>query len=340
MFRPRKQRTGLIVTVSLVSVLVVTVGLIVVLSATAKKHSSSVADSGYNDYPTTSASPVPTTSTAFSTTTTTTTTSSATATSSSSRASTPTSSSSRPSGPQPVHQTKNNPLFGGENGTNTSTCNLPRWKSDPESAKAFFTATLPCLEAEWKPVLARANLPYFSPKLAFPTGTTWNSPCGTTKGSEAAAFYCSADNTLYLPYEGLHTKEIGAHPGSYLAVMAHEFGHHVQAVSGVMDASFDDEYAAGADTAAGLEINRRFELQAECFGGMWFAGAWNGKGSIDDNIVNEMLKDGYTRGDDNNPNGPRDHGTRAHYGAWQQQGYTKNRTFQCNTYNVPSDAVS
>jgi predicted metalloprotease len=339
-FRPRKSNTGLTVTLSLIGVLVVTAGLIVLLASGSKKKTDTVADSGYDNYPTSSGA-YPTSSNTVSSTTSTTSTTSSTSSSSTSSSSSRTSAatSSTASGPKAVHKTKDNPLLLGDQGTNTNTCNLPKWKSDPQSAQAFFKAALPCLEAEWKPVLQRAGLPYSSPNLAFPTGAKWTSACGTADSSTAAAFYCSGDNTLYMPFEGLQTKQSGAHPGVYLAVFAHEFGHHVQAVSGIMDASWDAEYDAGPDSATGLELNRRMEMQAQCFGGMWFAGAWNGKGSIDDNIVNEMLKDGYTRGDDNDPGSPRTHGTRAHYGAWQQQGYQKNRTYQCNTYAVPSDAV-
>jgi predicted metalloprotease len=240
-----------------------------------------------------------------------------------------------------VYRTKDNPLFAGtSNGTNTHTCNLPRWKSDPQSAAAFFNAALPCVEAAWIPALQRANLPYARPKLAFPSGTQWSSACGTTSHAHIAAFYCSADSTLYMPYEGLDIKQNGAYVGYFLAVFAHEFGHHVQAVSGVLRASYQLRYDAGADSPVGLELSRRTELQADCFAGMWLAAAWNGKGAIDDNIVREALKSFYTTGDENNPSGPRDHGTGQHSGWWQEHGYTKNRTFECNTFLAPADSVS
>jgi predicted metalloprotease len=329
----------MIVTVSLVSVLVVVAGLIAYLATTSKKHSTSVADSGYNDYtpPASTAPAVTTSSSTTTTTTTTTTTSSTTSSSSSSRTST---TATTPRGPQPVYTTKDNPLFAGQNGTNTHTCTLPRWKSDPQTAQAFFTAALPCLEAAWIPALQRANLPYARPNLSFPTGKTWSSACGTTTQAEAPAFYCSSDSTLYMPFSGLHTDSYGAHPGVYLAMFAHEFGHHVQALSGSLRAAHQQEYDAGPDSASGLETSRRVELQATCFGGMWFAGAWNGKGSIDDNIVREMINDGYNRGDEYSSDGRRDHGQKKNVGAWQEQGYTKNRTFQCNTYLAPASAVS
>jgi uncharacterized protein len=336
----RKSHTALIVTISLVSVLALTGALVAVLAATSKKNTTSVADSGYTNY-----TPPPTADGPFTTTPRpTVATSGRTTPSATTRPTTPTTptrTTTTPRGPQPVNRTKDNPLFAGENGTNTVPCNLPAWRSDPKAAEAFFTAALPCLEAAWQPVMQRANLPYTRPKLVFPTGKVWTSGCGTTRqDQDVAAFYCPPDVAMYMPFSGLNTQAVGNKPGSYLSVFAHEFGHHIQSISGSLDAAHEQMYDLGPDSAAGLDISRRIELQAQCFGGMWFASAWNGKGFVTDKVVREMLDDGYTRGDDNHPNLPRDHGTKQNYGSWQEQGYRKNRTFQCNTYLAPASSVN
>nr|CTQ95291.1 YpfJ protein, zinc metalloprotease superfamily [Kibdelosporangium sp. MJ126-NF4] len=331
----RKSKTGMIVTISLVCVLAVVGALIGVLAAVngGKSAPTSVADSGY-DYPSSSTAPTATATTQP--------TSSATATSSTPTTTRTTTTTSTPSGPKPVLKTRDNPLFAGDNGTNTVTCNLPQWRSTQQGVQAFFTAAMPCMEAAWAPVLQRANLPFVRPKIVFPTGKRWESGCGVADSTkeDVAAFYCSPDVTIYMPFEGLQTDVSGSKIGNYLALFAHEYGHHIQAMSGSLEAAHDEAYDLGPDTAAGLEIQRRKELQAQCFGGMWFAAAWNGKGSITDAVVRDMLADGYTRGDDNNPDGPRDHGKRQNYGAWQKHGYEKNRTFQCNTYLAPANSVS
>ncbi|RSM86869.1 hypothetical protein DMH04_11445 [Kibdelosporangium aridum] len=337
--RPRSN-TGTIVTITLVSVLVAVGGLVGVLAAVdgGKRKPSSVADSGY-DYPSTTASPTYSSTATASASERPTSSTTATSRSTPSRTTTTT---STPSGPKPVLKTKDNPLFAGDHGTNTVTCNLPRWQSTPAAAQAFFTAAMPCFEAAWAPVMQRANLPYVRPKVAFPSGKRWESGCGVADSTkeDVAAFYCSPDVTLYMPFEGLQTNINGNKIGAYLALFAHEYGHHIQAMSGSLKAAHQESYELGPDSAAGLEIQRRKELQAQCFGGMWFAAAWNGKGSITDAVVRDMLADGYTRGDDNNPGAPRDHGKRQNYGNWQKHGYEKNRTFQCNTYLAPANSVS
>jgi predicted metalloprotease len=337
----RKSNTGMIVTISLVSVLAITGALIAVLATTNKKSTTtSVADSGYTNYtppPSAAATrqdPFPTSERATPT--------SDRAAPTATRSSTPTrTTTTTPRGPQPVYKTKDNPLFLGQNGTNTHTCTLPKWKSDPQSAANYFTTALPCLEAAWAPVMQRANLPYVRPKVVFPTGSVWSSGCGDVRSDEnVAAFYCPPDVALYMPFKGLATERVGNRQGSYLAVFAHEFGHHIQAISGSLRAANQATYEAGADSPAGLEISRRVELQADCLAGMWLAAAWNGKGSVNDQVVREALADMYTRGDDNTPGQPRDHGTKQHSGQWHEHGYKTNRTFECNTYLAAAGTVS
>ncbi|GLZ40500.1 hypothetical protein Acsp05_41240 [Actinokineospora sp. NBRC 105648] len=224
-----------------------------------------------------------------------------------------------------------NPLFSASNGLSAVTCALPAWRSDPQSTKAFFTTALPCFEQAWAPAMQRAGLPYATPGLEFPSGTQWDSPCGTRTKGTAAAFYCSRNSTLYMPFEGLQVETSGTKTGEYLALFAHEFGHHIQALAGIGSAYWDARYEAGDQTAAGLELSRRSELQAQCFGGMWFAGGQHGGAAITDKVIREMLADGYNRGDWDKSLPP-DHGTPQHSGAWQEHGFTNNRTQPCNTW--------
>ncbi|MGQ0837670.1 neutral zinc metallopeptidase [Actinokineospora sp.] len=232
-----------------------------------------------------------------------------------------------------------NPVHSPNNGVSVVTCTLPAWRTDPRSAANFFTAALPCMEQAWAPVMARANLPYRTPGLQFPTGNQWESPCGSANGATWSAFYCSRNNTIYMPFEGLQTTLYGNQSGVYLGVLSHEFGHHIQALSGISDTYWDARYEAGDQTAAGLELSRRSELQAQCFGGMWFAGGQQGGGSVNDKVIREVLADGYTRGDWKQ-GAPADHGSPQHYGAWQEHGFTNNRTAPCNTWAArPQDVA-
>ncbi|MFL6122904.1 neutral zinc metallopeptidase, partial [Actinophytocola sp.] len=285
----RPSNTGALIATLIVVVLlggVATVGFVAM-----NNSGDSVADTGYDTVPTytppsSDGDPFPTTTYTRPTTTTTTETTEDTE-------DTPT--ETTPAGPQPVYVTGDNPLFQGDVGTPAVTCGLTRWETSPAGAAAFFQSALPCLDAAWQPVLRNQGLPFFSPNLAFPEGTQWDSPCGAVSAGAIAAFYCSRDNTIYMPFAALQTDLYGARPGVYLALFAHEYGHHVQTLAGVMDAYWDQRYDAGADTEAGLELSRRSELQAQCFSGMFLAAAY-GRGSVDDNILDEA-RTSQDRGD-------------------------------------------
>jgi predicted metalloprotease len=329
----KKSNTAALVGTLVVVVLLGVIATVGVLAMNDK--GDSVADTGYGDDPTSTSS---TTTTTTTTDTTTTTTTDTTTTTEDTTYDTPTETTQ--AGPRPVYALEDNPLFAGDVGTPAVTCTLTRRdSSSPGSAgaAAFFQSALPCLDAAWQPVLEYQGLPFFTPNLEFPEGTDWSSPCGDTTAATVAAFYCSTNNTLYMPFAGLQTEVHGAHPGVYLALFAHEYGHHVQALSGVSDTYWDARYNAGADTEPGLELSRRFELQAQCFSGMFLAATY-GRGSVDDNILTEA-RTTQNRGD-HNPGAPRDHGSDEHAVAWWEQGAQLNRTYQCNTWLSPPEDVS
>lgn len=76
----------------------------------------------------------------------------------------------------------------------------------------------------------------------------------------------------------------GNHDGFYLAVYAHEYGHHVQELSGISSEEWNQRVAAGVDSPVGLELSRRSELQAQCFSGM-FLGSRRGARSPSTNSI-------------------------------------------------------
>ncbi|MFC4853905.1 neutral zinc metallopeptidase [Actinophytocola glycyrrhizae] len=329
----KKSNTAALVGTLIVVVLFAAVALVGVIAMNGK--GDSVADTGYGDEETTTTTTTSAdhSSTSYETSTTTTTTTTDEETTDDSPTQT------TRAGPQPVYALEDNPLFAGDVGTPAVTCDLAGWETSPAGAAAFFQSALPCLDAAWQPVMEYQGLPFFTPGLAFPEGTEWSSPCGDVSagGGAVAAFYCSYDNTLYMPFAGLQTEMYGARPGVYLAVLAHEYGHHVQAMSGVMDTYWDARYDAGADSEAGLELSRRFELQAQCFSGMFLAATY-GRGSVDDDILTDA-RTTQDRGD-HNPGMPRDHGSDEHAIAWWEQGAQRNRTYECNTWLSPPEDVS
>jgi predicted metalloprotease len=335
-YAAKKSHTGAVVMMTIIGVFVAVGGLIATY-ALAGGSSHHVADAGYESYPTTTTSSSETSAPATSATTSARTSTRSTTTN---RATTeaPTTQSA-PSGPQAVHKLKDNPLFlNSNNGLPNRPCQLARWANNPDAAAKFFDSAKICLDTVWQLAMDDANLPFRAPAVKYPSGTNWSSPCGgSSKADNVAAFYCSENETLYIPYEGLQVSQYGAHPGVYLAVFAHEYGHHAQALAGVTDAFWDARYDAGTDSAAGLELSRRHELEAQCFSGMFLGSTENRGGDVNTSIYNEAWQS-QNRGDIKG--GPRDHGSEAHYTSWWQYGATKNRMAQCNTWNASPNDVS
>lgn len=335
---PKQSNTGLIAGLSVAGVLVLVLGLAGAFAAFGSNHSSDVA---YKPPPVTSyqAPSYPSTESSSTPESTTEDTYSSSPTAGSPGEEPSESESSTPAGPQPVAKLADNPLFmSTEYGLQNLNCHLSRWSTNPSAARAFFASARDCLDAVWQPVLEQAGLPFSTPNLEAPASqSSINSPCSSS-GESFAAVYCGANHTIYMPFDDLQTEQYGAHPGIYLAVFAHEYGHHVQSLSGVLGTAADQQYEAGGySSEQGQAIQRRIELQAQCFSGMFVGSA---RGEVDENIQREGYQDQETRGDDNGSATMRTHGTRASNAAWWRQGYSKNRTYQCNTWQAGEGDVS
>ncbi|SFQ17261.1 hypothetical protein SAMN05421810_10535 [Amycolatopsis arida] len=326
---PAPRRTGPVVAAALAVVAVLVVSAVVVVSLVVG-GGDQAADAGYPDYPAATGLPEPSPSSS----TTATTSTGSTSTTGRPRMSSPVT----PTGPRKVFALADHPLLRDPRaGLPNHTCHLPTWRSDPRSAQAFFTAASDCLDAAWRPLLERYDLPFVSPALHFPSGPSFTTECGTIQvGIATAAYYC--ENNLYVPFAGLQTDQYGDNPGVYLALFAHEYGHHVQEVSGLMDAAWERIYEAGQNSQEGLEMARRKELQAQCFSGMFLGAHVDRGGSITRDMYNRAWHDQETRGDDTS--GTRDHGSNANYAAWWRAGAKDNRIVACNTFAAPSSAVS
>lgn len=323
----KKKHTGAIVAGSLAAVVVLGVTLVVALT-TGSSGSSTAAS--YDTVPTLSASSTTTRSVRS--------TSSRTTTSSSRATTTTTTTQPTSAEPRKILALADHPLLTDPDaGLPNAACTVPGWPSSPAASEAFFTAAAQCLNTRWGELLASMNLPFHPPQLEFPTGASFTTDCGTIDvGVATAAYYCK--DHLYVPYRGLQTDQYGNKPGVYLALFAHEYGHHVQDLVGLMDAVWDEIYQDGQTSAAGLDMSRRKELQAQCFSGMFLGSTANRGGTVTQQVFDAAWNDQETRGD--NTSGSHDHGTNAHYAAWWRKGAQSDRLAQCNTFAAPASEVS
>lgn len=207
-------------------------------------------------------------------------------------------------------------------------CPLPAWTSTDEGMAVLLTAEAKCLDDSWRLVFDQLKLPFTAPKLVL-AATVTAQDCG--RPPEESSFYC--DGTIYLVPSSYRTTNAGsaAVPAAAVSLLAHEYGHHLQQLTGTLQLVTTQIRDAGAGTPAALELSRRTELQAQCLSGM-FVGT-----HFDSPSTALAINDNYTRGDA--PGAVPDHGTPKNFGDWFTTGAQRNSLQDCNTWSAPPDAV-
>lgn len=136
------------------------------------------------------------------------------------------------------------------------------------ASRDFVSAVLGSTEDVWGKVFQQMGSRYDPPKLHLFHGMV-RSSCGNASAA-SGPFYCAADRKVYLDtafFEELERRF--AAPGDFARgyVIAHEVGHHVQNLLGVMDQFDRQQQSLGQAGRNALSI--RLELQADCFAGVW-----------------------------------------------------------------------
>ena len=137
----------------------------------------------------------------------------------------------------------------------------------------FVRAVLGSTEVQWKDIFAKDGQTYRAPKLVMFSGGT-RSACGAAQ-SAMGPFYCPSDREVYLDasfFKDIERRFRGcsgeACKFSSAYVIAHEVGHHVQNLLGILPKVQQAQQASG-DRAASNRLQVRVELQADCFAGVW-----------------------------------------------------------------------
>lgn len=125
---------------------------------------------------------------------------------------------------------------------------------------------LQSLNETWQPAFSGGG--FRDPRLHFITGGRVNTGCGGAS-SAMGPFYCPADQTIYIDtafYDQLD-RQLGA-GGDFARyyVMAHEYGHHIQTITGIAD---QIRSAQNQNPQFANQLQVRMELQADCYAGVW-----------------------------------------------------------------------
>lgn len=168
--------------------------------------------------------------------------------------------------------------------------------AEEEELKQFVAVVLGKSEDVWNNVFRQNGRRYREPTLVLFTDQV-RSACGLT-GAAVGPFYCPNDEKVYIDlafYEQLR-REFQA-PGDFAQayVVAHEVGHHVQKLLGIME-RVDSMQGRVSETQAN-QLSVRLELQADFFAGV-FARYVQNQGLLEAGDIEEALRAASAVGDD------------------------------------------
>jgi uncharacterized protein len=195
-----------------------------------------------------------------------------------------------------------------------------------------------CLVKAFAKPLAAHGIELTTPKVRAYRNTI-KTPCGRFNQRGAPAYYCSATRTIYWPVTGDDGPEAYTYARlGYVALVAHEFGHHLQSASGMLGEYGLRAYRTKSRSKRYL-LSRRLELQAQCFEGIFFAVAARSLDLSSNDRYQLRIWHTYT-GDEDPPTSRKpDHGTSAAQIRWLNRGLDSADFGRCNTWKAEKKSV-
>ncbi len=210
--------------------------------------------------------------------------------------------------------------------------------------KALILKTGKCMDRAWAPVLERVGIQWSPPGYAI-APVRGRGACGDypSPGS-MVPYYCPRNNTIYASTSAMargNGRQIGygdiiSWHGGIISMMAHEYGHHVQNLSGILGSHWRRHLDSSSQSGR-LALSRRLELQATCFAGMWMRSVASSYPVPSGRRA--QLFAFYSRIGDH-PGWPRDHGSPANNYRWFRQGWERTKPYQCNTWLASAESTS
>lgn len=204
----------------------------------------------------------------------------------------------------------------------------------------FVARVLGETEDVWTQILPQqAQRPYEKPVLVLFSGAT-QSGCGSAQ-SAMGPFYCPEDRKLYLDtafFQDMQARMGGGGDFAYAYVIAHEVGHHVQNLIGLLPKVQDAR--AQADTRTSNQLSVRTELMADCLAGVWAHHMNERHRNLDENDLRQAVNTAAAIGDDrltrqSNRGAVPDsftHGSSQDRVQWLQTGLRQGTVQACNTF--------
>ncbi len=218
----------------------------------------------------------------------------------------------------------------------------PYESSEAEDQTAqFVSVVLADVEDVWTEIFRQSGATYGEPTLVLFRDQV-QSACGYATAA-SGPFYCPADMKIYIDLsfcDDLATK-YGAQGDFAIAyVIAHEVGHHVQNLLGILDEVTAERQRLSEVRANQLTV--RLELQADFFAGVWAHHASRMFNSLEEGDIEEALHAAASIGDDVLQKKYQGrvipdtftHGTAAQRSSWLRKGWVTGDVSQGDTFSA------
>jgi uncharacterized protein len=212
-----------------------------------------------------------------------------------------------------------------------------------DAAGNFVSKVLRQNEDRWREIFQQSGDRYQPPHLVLFRGRV-QSACGLAQ-SAMGPFYCPGDRKIYLDTSffgelerRFHGCEGRACQFSQAYVIAHEYGHHIQNLLGILPKVQQMQHAMAKTDANRMQV--RVELQADCFAGVWANRQQQKQAFLDPGDVEAALTTASAIGDDRLQRQARGvvipdsftHGSSEQRVRWFNTGLKQGTVDGCNTF--------
>ncbi|MBB5046694.1 hypothetical protein HNR60_001442 [Rhodopseudomonas rhenobacensis] len=204
------------------------------------------------------------------------------------------------------------------------------------------------IDDRWTEIFKDSNQKYVGPRIVLFRGRTNGGRCGMAQAA-MGPFYCPPDKQIYLDtsfFKQVETRFRGCSGSAckFTAayIIAHEAGHHVQNLLGILPRVTRLQQQSG-DRAESNALQVKVELQADCLSGVWVNREVKKRPNfLEDGDIDAALKTATAIGDDTlQRNAGREvvpdsftHGSAEQRKRWFMTGYQQGTVAACNTFGA------
>jgi predicted metalloprotease len=231
--------------------------------------------------------------------------------------------------------------------TDRRSAEAPRKGTPTDEMGSMISGVLGEIDDRWDEIFKDSGQKYVGPRIVLFRNATNGGRCGMAQ-SAMGPFYCPPDKQIFLDtsfFRQVETRFRGCSGSAckFTAayIIAHEAGHHVQNLLGILPRVTRLQQQAGERTPEANQLQVRVELQADCLSGVWVNREEKKRpGFIEAGDIEAALRTATAIGDDTLQRQSQGrvvpdsftHGSADQRKRWFMTGYQQGTVQACNTF--------